>query len=155
GWWTGCGQRCGRPNPAWGSCPPDSSTLSPAPLGTDRRSDAWRGRPRPDGNRAELLGGDRADRHLVADLRGLVADSPDLYERHDPVATAGHDPLVRFTDGFGGRRLGPAGTWSLCRRVGIRPVIRRRSSDLDHRPTGPRPLAASERAGGHGSSGCV
>src|SRR5207253_6963518 len=134
--------------------PPDPTSLPPAHVGTDRHGDTRRGRPRPDGNPAELLGGDRARRHLVAHLRCLDADPPDLHERHDPLATAGNDPLLRFADGLGGRRLGPTAAGPGCGRVGIWGVIRGGSWDLRHRPASTRALATSERAGGHGASGC-
>ena len=61
---------------------------------------AQRRHARPDRAHRELLGGDRADRRLGAAVRGRDADSPDLPQRADPVATAGDDPLVRLPDGL-------------------------------------------------------
>ena len=93
---------------------------------------------------------DRPGRALGPAVRGRDADPPGLPERHDPLAPAGDDPLLRLADGLQRRRLGAAGAGSRGRRLGLRADVPRLRRDLGARAAVPRTVAAPERSGGHG-----
>ena len=93
---SGGGDRGRRADPRRNGGAAHPPPLPPPHLGADRDRRARLGHARADRVHRELLGGHRADRDLGAAVRGHVADSPDLHQRHDPLAPAGHDPVVRL-----------------------------------------------------------
>jgi MFS family permease len=94
----------------------------------------------------ELLGRDRADRGLGPPVLGDHADTTGLPQRHDPLAAASHDPLVRLADELRRRGLGPAGARPGRRCLGLRAVLRDVRRHRDARPPVPRPVAAADCA---------
>ena len=74
------------------------------------------------------------------------ADPPGLHQRHDPLAAAGDDPLVRLADELRRRSLGAAGARARGRRLGLRAVVRDLRGHRDARPPIPCPVAAADRS---------
>ena len=77
-----------------------------------------------------FCGGDRPGRRLGPAVRRQLTDPPGLHERHDPLAAAGDDPLVRLDAGLDRRRLGAARARPRRRRLGLRAALPARRRDL-------------------------